>query len=248
MKQTTCAFVFFITLVLQSCQDELSIPVAATRSYQQDSEVLNDFMDINKTTHQYYINSNKKTSALSYVMGSDAGELSLVNNTNLSLFKGSVRDINLMTGALATSHSVDYIVMVVSNEVYISQINSDSPIELIQIQSDLHSYQTQYASVTLSKHPEKVDAFDNILTTSINLNPQVYKNAGWSFNVVCKVGNSAREETTNVLFCGVGRNPNLCFEWKIKPSYELAAEWDLSFISGLSNIHQSNVAKINFLR
>lgn len=60
MKQIYSLLVVLITLFLQSCQNNLTLPVPASRNYQQDIAVLNDFVDINKTTHEYYVNPNKK--------------------------------------------------------------------------------------------------------------------------------------------------------------------------------------------
>ena len=52
MKQIfTLTFVLF-TLLFQSCRDNLNVPTPASRNYEQDVAVLNDFVDINKTTHE----------------------------------------------------------------------------------------------------------------------------------------------------------------------------------------------------
>lgn len=60
MKQFYYLLVILFALSFQSCRNNLNMPVPASRNYQQDAAVLNDFVDINKTTHEYYINPNKK--------------------------------------------------------------------------------------------------------------------------------------------------------------------------------------------
>ena len=90
MKQIfTLTFVLF-TLLFQSCRDNLNVPTPASRNYEQDVAVLNDFVDINKTTHEYYVNSNKHTSVLSYIKNSAVEELNSVNLLNFEIFNKSL--------------------------------------------------------------------------------------------------------------------------------------------------------------
>lgn len=98
MKQIYSLLVVLITLFLQSCQNNLTLPVPASRNYQQDIAVLNDFVDINKTTHEYYVNPNKKSTALSYLTNTDAEEFNAVNPVNLNSFKQSISQINSLSG------------------------------------------------------------------------------------------------------------------------------------------------------
>ena len=58
MKQIfTLTFVLF-TLFFQSCRDNLNVPTPASRNYEQDVAVLNDFVDINKTL---FLDNSKKS-------------------------------------------------------------------------------------------------------------------------------------------------------------------------------------------
>ena len=99
MKQIfTLTFVLF-TLLFQSCRDNLNVPTPASRNYEQDVAVLNDFVDINKTTHEYYVNSNKHTSVLSYIKNSAVEELNSVNLLNFEIFNKSLSRINQNIGA-----------------------------------------------------------------------------------------------------------------------------------------------------
>ena len=112
MKQIYSLLVVLITLFLQSCQNNLTLPVPASRNYQQDIAVLNDFVDINKTTHEYYVNPNKKSTALSYLTNTDAEEFNAVNPVNLNSFKQSISQINSLSGQLSSSHGVDYLSLI----------------------------------------------------------------------------------------------------------------------------------------
>ena len=145
MKSILFLAIVLLSLSFQSCKDNLSVPTPASRNYQQDAAVLNEFVDINKTTHEYYINSNKRNSVLSYITNADVEDLNSVNSLNLSIFKESINQVNCWSGQLAASHGVDYIVMITENEIYISQIKDDSPIELKKKQFDNGRF---YSSLT----------------------------------------------------------------------------------------------------
>ena len=94
MKSVLFSVIILLSLSFQSCKDNLSVPTPASRNYQQDAAVLNEFVDINKTTHEYYINSNKRNSVLSYITNVDVEELNSVNSLNLSIFKESINQHN----------------------------------------------------------------------------------------------------------------------------------------------------------
>lgn len=65
MKRVLALTLLLSALFFQGCQDNLNVPTPANRNYEQDAIVLNEFVDINKMTHGYYVNSNKRSSALS---------------------------------------------------------------------------------------------------------------------------------------------------------------------------------------
>lgn len=91
MKRIHILLMALVALSIQGCQDDFNVPSEqASRSYEQDAEVLNRFVDINKTTHEYYINPNKRTTALSYITNDGAEELAVVNSLNLDVFQQSV--------------------------------------------------------------------------------------------------------------------------------------------------------------
>ena len=78
MKRIHILLMALVALSIQGCQDDFNVPSEqASRSYEQDAEVLNRFVDINKTTHEYYINPNKRTTALSYITNDGAEELAI---------------------------------------------------------------------------------------------------------------------------------------------------------------------------
>ena len=243
MKSILFLAIVLLSLSFQSCKDNLSVPTPASRNYQQDAAVLNEFVDINKTTHEYYINSNKRNSVLSYITNADVEDLNSVNSLNLSIFKESINQVNSWSGQLAASHGVDYIVMITENEIYISQIKDDSPIELKKKQFDNGRYSSTVASLNVTDYKESYYINkSNYIETSIELNPQSYKNAGWAFYVTCRIRNNDSKETARVLFCGIGYNINPCFEWSVTQGDY--AEWNFETTS----LNAPCIANFKFLR
>lgn len=245
MRQITILFIILAGLTIQSCQDNFDVQKPVGRSYQQDAEVLNKFVDINKTTHEYYINPNKRNTALSYITNADAEELNDVNPANLNLFKQSVGQVSSLAGQLAASRGADYIVMVTERDIYISQIKSDSPIELRCKLPDSRNYHPTIASMKVTGETEEYDVYGNTIETFIELHPFSYKNAGWSFWVNCEIGNNNDKETVRVLFCGVGFNINPRFEWCTVQSHGLNQNWHFEVTGGSDNDHFS-IAQLNF--
>lgn len=243
MKQFYSLLVVLIALCLQSCQNNLNLPSPASRNYQQDVAVLNDFVDINKTTHEYYVNPNKKSSALSYLTNTDAEELNAVNPVNLNSFKQNINQINSMSGQLISSHGVDYIVMITESDIFISQIKVNSPIQLKRKLSDNRMNRSIIATCNITNYKEQfyVNSSDCI-ETAIELYPQSYKNAAWAFLVTCKVGYNGNKELANVLFCGVGFHISPSFEWSANQGNNVDWHFEVTNING-----DTHIANFNYL-
>lgn len=243
MKQIYFLLVVLMVLSLQSCQNNLSLPSPASRNYQQDVAVLNDFVDISKTTHEYYVNPNKKSTALSYLTNTDAEEFNAVNPVNLNSFKQSISQINSLSGQLASSHGVNYIVMITESEIYISQTKSNSPVHLKKKLSDDRINRSIIATCNITDYKEQlyVNSIDCIETT-IELYPQSYKNAAWAFLVTCRVGHDGNKELASVLFCGVGFHINPSFEWSADQGNTV--DWNFEVINTNGDAH---IANLNFL-
>lgn len=207
MKRVYFYIIALMALFMQGCQYDLNLSSPASRSYEQDAEVLNRFVDINKTTHEYYINPNKRTTALSYITNADAEELAAVNSLNLDMFQQSINRVSKMSGQLAANHEVDYVVMITGHEIYVSRTKSNSPIILERMDENetVRSYSPRTATLKVTDNEEKYTVYGtDDIKTSIELSPQTYRNAGWAFFVSCEIKENGNKQMVNVLFCGVG--------------------------------------------
>lgn len=76
MKRIHILLMALVALSIQGCQDDFDVPSEqASRSYEQDAEVLNRFVDINKTTHEYYINPISGLLLCAYIINDGGGRV-----------------------------------------------------------------------------------------------------------------------------------------------------------------------------
>lgn len=239
-KELITLTIVLSALSLQSCQNSLDIPTPASRNYRQDVEILNKFMDINRTVHGYYINPNKRSSVLSYITNADTEELNAVNPLNLNSFEQSIDRISNLSGEFAASRSADYIVMMTMNEIYTSTVNPSSPVVLKDSPESFNGSPV-VASLKIADRKEEYFTGGTRFGMAVNLKPDAYKNAGWAFLLTCKPGRD--KEDVKILFCGVGFN--------IRPYFELAAvqgaytDWKFEVTNLNDNVY---VADLKILR
>lgn len=244
MRKVIILSLGLFVLSLQSCHDNFAIETTTGRSYEQDAVVLNDFVDINKTTHEFFVNPNKRTTVRSYVTNSSLEELNNVTSLNRELFMESLRRVSSQAGQLVSKHTVDYVVMATSGEVYVSKVNRESPVSLNKVMFDSRN-KFVTAAMNVYDDAEQYNFYGNHAETVIELNPQFYSSAGWSFYVTCEIGKKQDKETARVLFCGVGYNQNLSFTWQTNPSGGDSTDWNfITTPGGGSDI--SNVGRLMF--
>ena len=131
--------------------------------------------------------------------------------------------------------------MITEDEIYVNRINEDSPVELRQKLGG--NYSSTVSSLNVTSYKEQYYVSDcNYIETSVELNPQAYKNAGWAFLVTCELNGKGEKENVGVLFCGVGYHINPCFEWFANDN----VDWDFEVVS--LNEEIPYIADLRFLR
>lgn len=244
MRKVIILSLGLFVLSLQSCHDNFAIETTTGRSYEQDAVVLNDFVDINKTTHEFFVNPNKRTTVRSYVTNSSLEELNNVTSLNREQFMESLSRVSSQAGQLVSKHAVDYVVMATNGEVYVSKVNRESPVSLNKVVLDSRN-KFVTAAMNVYDDAEQHNFYGNHAETVIELNPQFYSSAGWSFYVTCEIGRKQDKETARVLFCGVGHNQNLSFTWQTNPSGGDSTDWNF-ITTPASGSDISNVGRLMF--
>ena len=233
LQLTKLGFLLFLVL-LCGCSDSFVIdtPAEAGNSYESDVHVLNKFVDISEPVQKYYINPNKKSTVLSYITNSDLEELNAVNSLSASRYEKSLFRLNEKISQAISSHTVDYVVMCTSSQIFVDRINDDSPIEL------------KSAGFTTLSDNLVVSLLD---ISSEELNPSLYARDHWIFRIRCEVGEPTDRKTAWVLFCGVGYFSAASFNWLALDSYDNRVSWNFTGESMLDETMPS-IAQMVFFK
>lgn len=177
LQLTKLGFLLFLVL-LCGCSDSFVIdtPAEASNSYESDVHVLNKFVDISEPGQKYYINPNKKSTVLSYITNSDLEELNAVNSLSASRYEKSLFRLNEKISQAISSHTVDYVVMCTSSQIFVDRINDDSPIELKSAGFTTLSDNLVVSLLDISS--EEMSSREiysgNLVQTGLELNPSLY--------------------------------------------------------------------------
>lgn len=191
LQLTKLGFLLFLVL-LCGCSDSFVIdtPAEAGNSYESDVHVLNKFVDISEPGQKYYINPNKKSTVLSYITNSDLEELNAVNSLSASRYEKSLFRLNEKISQAISSHTVDYVVMCTSSQIFVDRINDDSPIELKSAGFTTLSDNLVVSLLDISS--EEMSSREiysgNLVQTGPELNPSLYARDHWIFRIRCEVG------------------------------------------------------------
>ena len=232
LQLTKLGFLLFLVL-LCGCSDSFVIdtPAEAGNSYESDVHVLNKFVDISEPGQKYYINPNKKSTVLSYITNSDLEELNAVNSLSASRYEKSLFRLNEKISQAISSHTVDYVVMCTSSQIFVDRINDDSPIEL-----------KSAGFTTLS---------DNLVVSLLDISSEEMSSREiYSGNLVqtgLELGEPTDRKTAWVLFCGVGYFSAASFNWLALDSYDNRVSWNFTGESMLDETMPS-IAQMVFFK
>lgn len=250
LQLTKLGFLLFLVL-LCGCSDSFVIdtPAEAGNSYESDVHVLNKFVDISEPGQKYYINPNKKSTVLSYITNSDLEELNAVNSLSASRYEKSLFRLNEKISQAISSHTVDYVVMCTSSQIFVDRINDDSPIELKSAGFTTLSDNLVVSLLDISS--EEMSSREiysgNLVQTGLELNPSLYARDHWIFRIRCEVGESTDRKTAWVLFCGVGYFSAASFNWLALDSYDNRVSWNFTGESMLDETMPS-IAQMVFFK
>ena len=208
LQLTKLGFLLFLIL-LCGCSDHFVIdtPAEAGNSYESDVHVLNKFVDISEPGQKYYINPNKKSTVLSYITNSDLEELNAVNSLSASRYEKSLFRLNEKISQAISSHTVDYVVMCTSSQIFVDRINDDSPIELKSAGFTTLSDNLVVSLLDISS--EEMSSREiysgNLVQTGLELNPSLYARDHWIFRQIEKrPGCFSAELVISVLLLSIG--------------------------------------------
>ncbi|MDM8233757.1 hypothetical protein QUW56_10285 [Phocaeicola barnesiae] len=140
-------------MAFTSCSqdEEIVAESPVMRDYQTDAQILSKFVDINRSTDEYYINENKRTSVMSYLTDNDWLELKKVSPANYQRFEKGLQELNDQLQAYAKDPEISKIVYsTYGGETYVKELNHDCPTEIEKAKYDMPLSRATYQSISLS--------------------------------------------------------------------------------------------------
>lgn len=153
MRKLFCFFMSLISIgiITISCSNDTVIDEnqSATRSYEQDAELLSKFVSINKSEGTYFIDESKKITTLSYVTDKDWKELQKVNPLNRIMYENELRALNAELAAAAQRSDVAQIVYTTVGETWIRNIGTDRKVN-VEVAESLEGLKTKATVASFS--------------------------------------------------------------------------------------------------
>lgn len=209
----------------------------ATRSYVQDAELLMKFVDVDKAEGLYYINDNKKITALSYITDKDWQELQKVDPANRTIYENELMQLNAQLENVAKNGAVSQIVYSTYGETWVRNIGEDFPftVETKDYTPNVTT-KAQYGAWVLDPDMTVYMSFNGNANIRSDIRMNLFGSMYYFFEIICqikatKTGSYPGEGGNNpksVVFSGVSSFENYSFLWKTVsglPSY-----WDFQGI------------------
>lgn len=219
-KILNLALLLMACFVISSCtDDEMNTQAPVARDYQTDAQILEKFVDVNKTVGEYYINEDKKNSPLAYISDKDWQELQLVNPVNRARYENELKALNAQLEIAAQRPDVSQIVYTTYGETWIRDVSDDSSIMLKKnAQSTTKSTRSSYGRLGLLYNSEQWQSFyaGNQIRMRINVN--LYSYTYYFFEIICntdarKSGSTGGSDPKKVVMSGTTSMESWEFTW-----------------------------------
>lgn len=114
-----------LVLAFTACSNnsEPPIPPQAVSDYASDFEIMNKFVDVDKSTNQYFINPNKKPSVFAYINNSDIEALNSINPISYKRFTDDLKALNGMVADALNNPEVSYVVFSTMDGNFVKKAN-----------------------------------------------------------------------------------------------------------------------------
>jgi hypothetical protein len=114
-----------LAIAFTACSNDSEPPVAtpAESDYASDFEIMNKFVDVNKSTNEYFINPNKKPSLFSYINNSDLEALNSINPVSYKRFTDDLKALNGMVADALKNPEVGYVVFSTMDGSFVKKAN-----------------------------------------------------------------------------------------------------------------------------
>lgn len=186
MKRFILPGILMFCLSLTSCRQDsvINFEVPVVRDYQTDVQVLSRFVDVDKTTGEYYINENKRTTALSYLNDQDWLELQKVNPVNYNKYKNELATLNRQLAEYAHNPNISMIVYsTYGGDIYVRDLDNDCSLHIEKAEGRLFSTRTTRQSFVFGKGTNSQATFNggSSVQTTVRINSSGY----YLYELIC---------------------------------------------------------------
>lgn len=182
-------------LLLPACSDDAPNPeTVSTRSYEKDAEVLSQFVDVDKSKGEYFINESLRVYPSDYVINSSLEELYMVNPANRQRFQNELSELNRQLDLMAKRSDVEQIVYMTGNgKVWIRNINENPEIALEAVKNPLsRSTQSLYWTMELTPNLVQEANFTAPARLTCDININMFGSKYYFFEVGCYTNNASK--------------------------------------------------------
>lgn len=255
MKKAISIFVGLLTILgVCSCSDnDVKEPVASNT--ESDMEVLSRFVDVNEATNEYYLNEDKKTSALSYITGSDLQDLEKVSPLSIEKFKTNLRALNAQVASAVSNPNTAYIVFSVNGKTLVKKVKKNANFDISVSKDAIAGTRANFPSLSINGGSQSSTGVfydpSRTLKMQVNLNPALFSTY-YFFEVSDPNAKPSPDDDTttpeSVAFSGTGSLPNNTFTWTSYSDANVAGKgfkWE--FIGKGNNPSSGFIANCTFI-
>lgn len=228
--------------LFSSCQDDDVIAEkSAVRDYQTDAQILSKFVDLNRSTGEYFINENKRTTAMSYLTDKDWLELQNVSPVNYEKYEKGLKDLNVKLAEYAKDPNISKIVYsMYDGETYVRDLNNDCPIEVEKVEGNVPLTRATYQTMSFQQGATSYASFNagSTIHTSIRIITTSYYLCELKCNT--KGAECTNNHSSGIVLSGTG-GMNSVYDWK---SNSASTFWDFTGIG--RTLSFGSMAQVDF--
>jgi hypothetical protein len=220
------ALLFSTGCCLMSCsQDEImNAESPVTRDYQTDSEILSKFVDFNSLTGEYYLNENKKSTAISYLTDKDWLDLQQVNPVNYEKYVKGLNELNQQLAEYEKDPNITQIVYSTYGKIYVKDLKKDSSIRISKVEKNVPLSRATYQTLTFMQGSTSYASFT--AGAKINTAVRIFSTSYYLCELKCntKGAQCVNNHSSGLVLSGTG-STNTVYTWE---SGSASTYWDFT--------------------
>lgn len=227
-----------------SCSDEevINVESPVTRDYQTDSQILSKFVDFNSSTGEYFINENKRPSAVSYLNDKDWLELQKVNPINYTRYEKELHELNRLLAEYEKDPNISKIFYsTYDGKTYIKDLNNDCSIHIEKSPIISRSEKANYSQMSVSDGTQSYTSFN--AGSTIHTHIQIWALGYYLCELKCntKGAHCTNNNSSGIVLSGTGHTGTVSYSWTSGSS---STFWNFTCIGKTSQFGQ--IAQVYF--